>query len=102
MTQKPPAPAILSAKAYTAASVFQPENLLREARRQRGLPEESVPAVCALDPDGDMIRTLRAAGLARRAMGWACYHTDMYVTEHEAERIDLIDRFHVVTTPTCT
>jgi len=90
MTQKPPAPAILAAKAYTAASVFQPENLLREARRQRGLPEESVPAVCALDPDGDMIRTLRAAGLARRAAGWACYHTDMYVTEHEGISIGIV------------
>jgi len=38
----------------------KPENLLREARRQRGLPDESVPTVCALDPDGDIVRRMRA------------------------------------------
>jgi uridine phosphorylase len=69
-------------KAYGAPSVFRPENLLREARRQRRLPDEPVPAVCALDPDGDVVRTLRAAGRSRRAAGWACYHTEMDVTEH--------------------
>lgn len=90
MNQEPPAPTILAAKAHSAASVFQPENLLREARRQRGLSDECVPAVCVLDPDGDMVRTLRTAGLARRAAGWACYHTDMHVTEHEGVSIGIV------------
>jgi hypothetical protein len=54
------APSILAAKTYGAPSVFRPENLLREARRQRGLPDAAVPAVCALDPDGDIVRALRA------------------------------------------
>jgi uridine phosphorylase len=69
-------------RAYDAPSVFRPENLLREARRQRGLPDEPVPAVCVLDPDGDIVRGLRSAGLSRRATGWACYHTEMDATEH--------------------
>jgi uridine phosphorylase len=69
-------------KAFDAPSVFRPENLLREARRQRRLPEEPVPAVCVLDPDGDIVRGLRAAGRSRRAAGWACYHTEMDATEH--------------------
>ena len=56
--------------------------LLREARRQRGLSAAPVPAVCVLDPDGDLVRTLRAGGRSRRAAGWACYHTEMDETEH--------------------
>jgi uridine phosphorylase len=70
---------ILSHKHYNAASAFKPENLLREARRQKSLPEASVPEVCILDPDGDMVRHLCSAGLAVRHPGWACYHTDLYV-----------------------
>ena len=82
-------PSILAPKRHDAASVFKPENLLREARRQRRLPDESVPAVCALDPDGDIVRSLQAAGAARHA-GWACYHTDMYVTEQAGLPIGII------------
>jgi uridine phosphorylase len=60
--------------------VFRPENLLREARRQRHLPEVAVPGVCLLDPDGDVARYLAGPGNGRRHPGWACYHTDMWVT----------------------
>ena len=70
----------MTQKAHGAPSVFRPENLLREARRQRHLPDEPVPAVCALDPDGDIVRALRAAGRSHHAAGWACYHTEMDVT----------------------
>jgi uridine phosphorylase len=80
----------LPRKNYAAPSVFRPENLLREARRQRGLAEESVPAVCALDPDGDIVRALRRGGNARRSAGWACYHTDMEVTEHAGLTIGIV------------
>ncbi len=72
-------PPILSHKHYDAASTFKPENLLREARRQKGLPEAPVPEICILDPDGDMVRYLCNAGLAVRHPGWACYHTDLHV-----------------------
>jgi uridine phosphorylase len=72
-------PPILSHKHYDAASAFKPENLLREARRQKGLPATPVPEICILDPDGDMVRFLCSAGLADRHPGWACYHTDLYV-----------------------
>ncbi len=72
-------PPILSHKHYAAASAFKPESLLREARRQKGLPAATVPEICILDPDGDMVRYLCNAGLAGRHPGWACYHTDLYV-----------------------
>ena len=72
-------PPILSHKHYNAPSAFRPENLLREARRQKRLSLAPVPEICILDPDGDMVRYLRAAGLASRHPGWACYHTDLDV-----------------------
>ena len=76
-------PSILSHKHYDAASAFTPESLLREARRQKGLSTAAVPEICVLDPDGDIVRHLRAAGRADRHPGWACYHTDLYVFRHE-------------------
>lgn len=71
-------PAItLPPRDHDAASVFEPAKLLRAARRQKGLADVPVPAVCALDPDGDLVRALEASGEARRHSGWACYHTAM-------------------------
>ena len=56
-------PPLLNPKRYDEPSRFQVENLLREARRQRHLPDAPVPEVCLLDPDGDVIRHLtRRAG----------------------------------------
>lgn len=65
-------------KDYAAPSVFRPDHLLREARRQKGLPEHDVPEVCILDPDGDLVRHLRRSGKARSSPGWACYHTELF------------------------
>jgi len=66
------------AKHYTQPSAFTPENLLREARRQRRIADSSIPDVCVLDPDGDIVRSLLARGEARLESGWACYHTQLY------------------------
>jgi uridine phosphorylase len=83
-------PPILAAKDFAAPSVFEPENLLREARRQRSLPNAGVPEICVLDPDGDIVRMLVRAGRTRRSQGWACYHTDLYEFEHANERLGII------------
>ena len=90
MGKRDAAPSILMAKTYGAPSVFRPENLLREARRQRRLADAAVPAVCALDPDGDIVRMLRASGRSRPATGWACYHTQMDVTEHAGTTLGIV------------
>jgi len=74
-------PPILAHKHFRSASIFTPDSLLREARRQKGAPLLSVPKVCLLDPDGDIVRQLKAAGRAERHDGWVCYHTDLYVFE---------------------
>ncbi|MGB8398114.1 nucleoside phosphorylase [Bradyrhizobium sp.] len=70
-------PPILDHKDASSSSVFTPSALLREARRQKNLATVQVPPVCLLDPDGDMVRILRASGRARPFAGWPCYHTEM-------------------------
>ena len=75
MTSRTP---IVADKHYDAASAFTPENLLREARRQKGIVATPVPAVCILDPDGDLVRQLERAGRTRLDPGWPCYHTDLH------------------------
>ncbi|MBN8216583.1 MAG: nucleoside phosphorylase [Spirochaetes bacterium] len=60
-------------------SVFTAANLLRDARRQRFLKEETVPEVCVLDPDGDLVRHLRNGPHAERSSNWACYHTELWL-----------------------
>jgi uridine phosphorylase len=72
---------ILEHKHYAVPSAFTPESLLREARRQKSAAHDPVPAVCVLDPDGDIVRRLKAEGRARRHEGWVCYHTDLHVFE---------------------
>lgn len=82
-SQEMKCPPILSHKHYEAPSAFTPESLLREARRQKGLPTIAVPEICILDPDGDIVRHLRSAGRAARHEAWACYHTDLFVFRHD-------------------
>jgi uridine phosphorylase len=77
-------------KHYDATSAFTPESLLREARRQKSLPAVTVPEICLLDPDGDIVRHLRAKGRAGRHPGWACYHTDLYVFHHEGHEYGIV------------
>src|ERR1700752_3202859 len=72
-----PMPAILKNKNFAAPSVFAPDALLREARRQKGLEIVEVPPVCILDPDGDLVRWLRKAGTATPFPNWPCYHAEL-------------------------
>jgi uridine phosphorylase len=69
---------LLEPKAHGEPSVFTAANLLREARRQRQLPESVVPAVCILDPDGDLARFVQGNGDESRDPAWACYHTTLH------------------------
>ena len=74
----PRLPPILTEKHYREASAFTPDNLLREARRQKAIAEARVPSVCVLDPDGDLVRHLKASCRARLDPSWSCYHTELY------------------------
>ena len=83
---------ILNSKYYDAPSVFTPENLLREARRQKGLAVGKVPAICVLDPDGDLVDYLHATNLASPHPSWACYHTKLDTFLNEGIEFGVIGR----------
>jgi uridine phosphorylase len=71
-------------------SLFTPENLLREARRQKSLPERRIARACLLDPDGDIVRHLLRTGAATPNPGWACYHTVMYDCQLGASTVGIV------------
>lgn len=82
--------AILQNKDYKAPSVFLPENLLREARRQKCLEECNIPKICILDPDGDLANYLLITGKAKENLSWACYHSKLYDFELEGFLVGII------------
>jgi len=81
---------LLTAKNYAETSLFEPANLLREARRQKNLPDVEVPAVGLLDPDGDVVRYLASSGRGTKHPGWACYHTEMWVVDLDGVEIGVV------------
>jgi len=83
-------PPLFDNKNASSPSVFRPAALLREARRQKGLPAIDVPAVCILDPDGDIVRRLRQEGRSKPFEGWPCYHTQMDAFELAGRTVGII------------
>lgn len=81
---------ILDLKYYDKSSVFRPENLLREGRRQKDKPKGNVPTICILDPDGDIVRYLKKDEKLRRCEFWACYHTELYNFNFEGVEYGII------------
>jgi uridine phosphorylase len=83
-------PPLLDNKDPSSPSVFRPAALLREARRQKGLTDVEVPAVCILDPDGDMVRRLRKEGRSKPFEGWPCYHTHLDAFEMAGRTVGIV------------
>src|SRR5438445_10081017 len=83
-------PPLLDNKDPSSPSVFRPAALLREARRQKGLTDVEVPAICILDPDGDMVRRLRKEGRSKPFEGWPCYHTQLDAFELAGQTVGII------------
>jgi hypothetical protein len=75
---------------HSAPSVFRPENMLRGSRRQKGLRSGDVPAVCVLDPDGDIVDHVRKQRGAIRSPHWACYHTRLWEWENGGARYGIV------------
>ena len=88
----PEAAPLFASRDYEAPSMFTPQNLLREARRQKGLPLGTVPDVCVLDPDGDLVDHLRASDRLSPRHTWACYHTCLDTFMHEDMSYGIIGR----------
>jgi uridine phosphorylase len=83
---------LLAQKYYDDPSIFTPENLLREARRQKGMESQPVPEICVLDPDGDLVDYLRATGQAQPHATWACYHTTLSTWQQDGTLYGIIGR----------
>jgi uridine phosphorylase len=71
-------------------SVFLPQSMLSVARRQKGLSAGSVPPVCVLDPDGDLVDHVRTRHDARVSAHWACYHTRMWEWQENGRRHGIV------------
>jgi len=83
---------LFEAKEFDEPSVFAPETLMENARRQKDLPERPVPDICVLDPDGDVVRYLAATGAAQKDETWPGYHTDLYRFERNGEEFGIVGR----------
>ncbi|MDD5686563.1 MAG: nucleoside phosphorylase [Elusimicrobia bacterium] len=81
---------IIENKYYKEPSVFLPDNLLKQSIRQKSLIPKKVPAVCVLDPDGDIAEYLLRKGQAKKNIFWPCYHTDMYVFKNKDREIGIV------------
>lgn len=81
---------LLRNKDVRARSVFAPDALMREARRQRGLAELPAPSLCVLDPDGDIVRYLRRTGEARPFEAWPCYHSEMHLFSLDGREVGIV------------
>lgn len=81
---------LFEAKEFDEPSVFTPDSLLENARRQKDLPNSSVPDICILDPDGDIVRHVTTTGAARKDDAWPGYHTDLYRFERNSEEFGIV------------
>jgi len=81
---------LLQNKHFERPAVFNPENLMRETRRQKSIPSGMVPAFCILDPDGDIVAHLLRNQQAERDPAWACYHSTLYRFERNGMAFGII------------
>ncbi len=81
---------LLARDDYRAPSVFRPENMLRESRRQKGLSYGRVPRVCILDPDADIVHLLHASRGAVRSKHWACYHSELWEWQDDQGTLGIV------------
>lgn len=86
------APPLLEKNGHAEPSVFDPVNMLREARRQKMLAPGDVPRACLLDPDGDVVDFVRAHRGAVRSPHWACYHTELWEWVEDGARYGVVGR----------
>ena len=83
---------ILQNKNYAEPSIFWPENLLRESRRQNNIPLGKIPRICILDPDGNFLDYLNNENRVSLNNFWACYHSNLYTSEISEVPVGIIPR----------
>ncbi len=73
-------------------SLFTAKAMLSLARQCKGLVAGEVPAICVLDPDGDLERHLHACGELRDDANWGCFHTRLAIREGPGGEFGIIGR----------
>ncbi len=58
--------------------MFEPLALLREARRQEGLPAAELPEICVLDPTMTLFAALKILARQSGSRRGPCHHTDLH------------------------
>ncbi len=81
---------LIDNKKHDEQSVFKPEKLIREARRQNNRQKALMPEVCILDPDGDIVNYLLKEQRAELNSTWACYHTNLYNFTYDDMKLGII------------
>ncbi len=77
---------------HSHPSIFLPEVMLGEARKQKKLGDAPVPPVCLLDPDGDLTAFVQRELGAARSLSWACFHTELWEWETQGQRFGIVGR----------
>jgi uridine phosphorylase len=70
-------PPILRDKHYSTPSALHTGEPVAGGPSSKGRAGHAGSRYCILDPDGDIVRYLRAADRARPVATWACYHSTM-------------------------
>jgi uridine phosphorylase len=73
-------------------SAFTAEALMDDVRRLREVGDDSIPAVCFLEFDGDLTDWLVEHRIAAPFRSWACFHTTMFSLELEGMKCGIIGR----------
>ncbi len=83
---------LLARQDYSHPSIFLPEIMLGEARKQKKLGDAPVPPVCLLDPDGDITAFVQRELGASRSRSWACFHTELWEWETGGQHFGIVGR----------
>ncbi len=90
MTSSTDGAPLLARDDFHEPSLFRPEKMLRETRRQMKRGADPVPPICLLDPDGDLVTYVRQALGALPSPGWSCYHTVMWEWQAGGTRFGVV------------
>src|SRR5256885_1952259 len=73
-------------------SAFTAKALIDDVRRLREVGNDTIPAICFLEFDGDLTDWLVEHRIAIPFRSWACFHTTMFSLELEGMSCGIIGR----------
>ncbi len=83
---------LLARQDHAHPSIFLPEVMLQESRKQKRLDNSPVPPICLLDPDGDIVNHVQYLRGARKSRSWACFHTELWEWEEDGLHFGVVGR----------